>query len=104
MAQKNNIRSIRFTDELYELIDRQHGDTFTQKLENLVTKCVWELPAKEKDLANIQKRIVEEQQELKNILEKKYSLGGKIREMSYQLDKTTKTLERLNKELSKVHL
>ena len=25
MAGKNNIRSIRFTDELYELIDRQEG-------------------------------------------------------------------------------
>lgn len=39
MANKSNIRSIRFTDELYELIDRQAGDTFTQKLENLVTRC-----------------------------------------------------------------
>ena len=32
MATKNNIRSIRFSDELAELIDRQIGDTFTQKL------------------------------------------------------------------------
>ena len=38
MAQKNNIRSIRFTDELANLIDRQVGDTFTQKFENLVTR------------------------------------------------------------------
>ncbi len=28
MAQKNNIRSIRFSDELTELIDRQVGRTF----------------------------------------------------------------------------
>ena len=35
MAQKNNIRSIRFSDELAELIDRQAGDTFTQKFEGL---------------------------------------------------------------------
>lgn len=33
---KNNIRSIRFSDELAELIDRQIGDTFTEKFENLV--------------------------------------------------------------------
>ena len=44
MAQKNNIRSIRFSDELAELIDRQVGRTFTEKFENLVTRCVWELP------------------------------------------------------------
>ena len=47
MAQKNNIRSIRFSDELAELIDRQVGRTFTEKFENLVTRCVWELPGKE---------------------------------------------------------
>lgn len=45
MAQKNNIRSIRFSDELAELIDRQMGRTFTEKFENLVIRCVWGLPA-----------------------------------------------------------
>ena len=44
MAGKPNIRSIRFSDELAELIDRQIGNTFTEKFENLVTRCVWELP------------------------------------------------------------
>ena len=64
MAQKNNIRSIRFSDELAELIDRQVGDTFTQKFENLITRCVWELPQKEKQLADIQTRIDRERQRL----------------------------------------
>ena len=64
MAQKNNIRSIRFSDELADLIDRQIGDTFTQKFENLVTRCVWELPAKEKQLADIQAQISRERQRL----------------------------------------
>ncbi len=40
MGQKNNIRSIRFSDELAELIHRQVGHTFTEKFENLVTRCV----------------------------------------------------------------
>lgn len=60
MAQKNNIRSIRFSDEMAELIDRQIGDTFTQKFENLITRCVWELPQKEKQLAHIQAQIKKE--------------------------------------------
>ena len=64
MAQKNNIRSIRFSDELAELIDRQVGDTFTQRFENLVTRCVWELPAKEKQLAEIQTQIKAERDRL----------------------------------------
>ena len=37
---KNNIRSIRFSDKLAALIDQQVGDTFTQKFENLITRCV----------------------------------------------------------------
>ena len=64
MAQKNNIRSIRFSDELAELIDRQIGRTFTEKFENLVTRCVWELPQKEKQLEAIQARIQQEQKRL----------------------------------------
>ncbi len=64
MAQKNNIRSIRFSDDMAELIDQQIGDTFTQKFENLVTRCVWELPAAEKRLAAVQAQIKKEQQRL----------------------------------------
>lgn len=67
MAAKNNIRSIRFSDELAELIDRQVGDTFTQKFENLVTRCVWELPQKEKELARIQADIQRERERLYNL-------------------------------------
>lgn len=67
MAAKNNIRSIRFSDELAELIDRQVGDTFTQKFENLITRCVWELPQKEKELARIQADIQRERDRLYNL-------------------------------------
>ena len=54
MGKKNNIRSIRFSDELAELIERQQGDTFTQKFENLVTRCVWELPAKQRQVKQLE--------------------------------------------------
>lgn len=69
MANKSNIRSIRFSDEMAELIDRQIGDTFTQKFENLITRCVWELPAKEKELAEIQQRIESRRKELSRLQE-----------------------------------
>lgn len=61
---KNNIRSIRFSDELADLIDRQAGDTFTQKFENLVTRCVWEVPAAEKRLEQVREEIKRERQRL----------------------------------------
>ena len=64
MAGKSNIRSIRISDEMAELIDRQAGANFTEKWENLVTRCVWELPKQEERLKAIQERIKQEQQRL----------------------------------------
>lgn len=73
--RKNNIRSIRFTDELVELIDRQVGDTFTARLENLVTRCVWEQPERERQLAELDRQIAVKRKELMRLNEKAVTLG-----------------------------
>lgn len=78
MAQKNNIRSIRFSDEMAELIDQQVGDTFTQKFENLITKCVWELPMKEAALANLEEQIRQLESTINDLLPKIQSLKAGI--------------------------
>ena len=78
MAQKNNIRSIRFTDELAELIDRQVGRTFTEKFENLVTRCVWELPQKEAKLKRLDKEISRKRKQLQQMTVQATSLGETI--------------------------
>ena len=78
---KNNIRSIRFSDELAELIDRQTGDTFTQKFESLIYRAFWELPAKKKELEQINQRIEKQLQRLLEIqksTEKLYTLERDI--------------------------
>ena len=62
--KKNNIRSIRLSDEMAELIDRQVGNSFTEKFENLITRCVWELPAREKELQRINQEIRQRRQQL----------------------------------------
>ena len=64
MAQKNNIRSIRFSDKLEGLIDQQQGRSFTEKFENFITRCVWELPRKEEQLRQIQEQIRQEKERL----------------------------------------
>ena len=64
MAQKNNIRSIRFSDEFADLIERQNGNTFTEKLENLVTICNWELPEKERQIKELDEQIQQKKQQL----------------------------------------
>lgn len=64
---KNNIRSIRFSDELAQMIDLQPGRTFTEKFEALITKCCWELPGKEKELEEINRQITAKRQELQDL-------------------------------------
>lgn len=71
MAKKNNIRSIRFSDEMIEMIESQAGETFTAKFEALVTRCMWELPRKEQELKGIQERIDYERKNLKYIQDMK---------------------------------
>ena len=99
MATKNNIRSIRFSDELAELIDRQAGRTFTEKFENLVTRCVWELPQKEAELERIQAKITMEWQRLQ-VLEKKRTdlqrvMAGLDRALNQCLDSANETITKL---------
>ena len=87
---KNNIRSIRFTDELAKLIDRQVGNTFTEKFENLVTRCVWELPQKEKELEEIERGIKAKKQELAELSERSIKVLNTISKIElklYELDK-----------------
>ena len=81
MSSKTNIRSIRFTDELAELIDRQLGRNFTEKFENLVTRCVWELPAKERELEQLEERIQEKRTQLQEMSAQARELGATINEL-----------------------
>ena len=64
MGAKNNIRSMRFSDEIAELINRQPGENFTQKFENLITRCVWELPARTSELKQLEERIEQKRKQL----------------------------------------
>ena len=91
MAKKNNIRSIRFSDELAEMIDQQVGDTFTQKFENLITRCVWELPQKEEQIKKLDEEIKKKKEDLKILRDRCYQISNTIRKLSER----TKRLEEI---------
>lgn len=95
MAGKPNIRSIRFSDELAELIDRQVGSSFTAKFEALVTRCVWELPQKEAELKRVQERIQQERKRLAELQKRREKLDRVIKSIQQSLDYQLKELERL---------
>ena len=95
MAGKPNIRSIRFSDELAELIDRQVGNTFTEKFENLVTRCVWELPQKEAELKEVQKQVRQEEKRLADLRKRRTVLDQTIQSIQKRLDYHLRELEKL---------
>ena len=89
MAAKGNLKSIRISDDLIELIEQQVGDTFTSKLENLVTRCVWELPAREKELKQIEEQIKKKQQmmaEASSRYARMINQLGELEQKMYKLD------------------
>lgn len=94
MAAKNNIRSIRFSDELAELIDRQQGSSFTQKFENLITRCVWELPAKEQELEELERSIKEKRTQL-------WEMSAQARELNAAINDLFSKASALDNAISK---
>ena len=98
MAQKYNIRSIRFSDELAELIDRQVGESFTAKFENLVTRCVWELPQKEKELTQVEKQIKEKRAQLTKMSTQAGELGATLNELFPKVKALESAIDRASRQ------
>ena len=101
MAKKSNIRSMRFSDEMNEIIEAQAGETFTAKFEALVTRCMWELPAKEKELERIQEQIQKERQNLRYIQDTRRKLERNLQAMEYKSANYLRELSNAIKELEK---
>ena len=102
MAKKGNIRSMRFSDEILEIIESQPGETFTAKFEHLVTRCVMELPRKKKELQQVQDQIGQERRRLQNIRDQRTTIEQQFRCMKNymsnyinQMCRATENLENL---------
>lgn len=91
---KNNIRSIRFSDDLAELIDRQVGETFTQKFENLVTTCVYMLPHKEAEIKRLDSMIEKKRQELRDMQERCTQMSCSLNRIEPQIRSLEAAIQR----------
>ena len=93
--KKGNIRSIRFSDELIEIIDQQVGDNFTQKFERLVYNCYMLLPEKERQLDQLEDRIQRKRAELAE-LSQHYDVSARtLRSIENELFAIKRTLSQL---------
>lgn len=61
---KKNIRSVRFSDEMMELIESQVGSNFTQKFERLVYNAYMLSSEKEKEIQRLDGIIAERRKQL----------------------------------------
>lgn len=102
MAKKGNIRSMRFSDEILEMIESQAGDSFTAKFEALVTRCMWELPEKERQLAEIKERIEIEKQNLRYIRDRKQRMENHMRNLEYSAGNLKAQMDRIIKDMEKM--
>ena len=90
MAAKTNIRSIRLSDELMEVIEAQVGETFTEKYEGLIRRCIFEMPAKEKELEEQERKLREMEKTLEERRRQAAELQRAIQILTntkWQLDK-----------------
>ncbi len=90
MAAKTNIRSIRLSDELMEVIEAQVGETFTEKYEGLIRRCIFEMPAKEKELEELERKLREVEKTLEERRRQAAELQKAIQILTnskWQLDK-----------------
>ena len=93
MALKNNIRSIRFSDELMEIINQQIGDSFNARFERLVYNCYMLLPEKERQAERLDMLISDKQKALSKLQDRYYaatqfisSLEARLRDLNRLFD------------------
>ena len=90
---KNNIRSVRFSDEMMEIINQQIGDNFTQRFERMVYNCYMLLPEKERQSERLDTLIKEKREALDKLKDRYYEgvhflnvLEARLRDLNYLFD------------------
>ncbi len=90
---KNNIRSVRFSDEMIEIINQQIGDNFTQKFERMVYNCYMLLPEKQSQAEKLDALIKEKRDALNKLQDRYYTgvqflnaLDARLRDLSRLFD------------------
>ena len=90
---KNNIRSVRFSDEMIEIINQQVGDNFTQRFERMVYNCYMLLPEKQRQADRLDILIKEKRKALNNLQDRYYTgvqflnaLDARLRDLNRLFD------------------
>lgn len=64
MAKKNNLKSVRLSDQVMDYVINFEGDGFNQKFENLVLFCMEQGETKKQEIAFLDQQIVKQYKKL----------------------------------------
>lgn len=93
MGSKSCIKTIRFSDELLEIIEQQVGDNFTQKFERLVYNCYMLVAAKEKEIQRLDEMIQSRRDQLQRYQKDLRQLAPVVASIQRQLKAVDNYLE-----------
>lgn len=92
---KNNIRSIRFSDEMMEIINQQVGDNFNQKFERLVYNCYMVKDQRQKEIDQLDRELNIKRQQLKNTSARLAMLECLMRETAEEMKSVQNSVSRM---------
>ena len=98
MAKKNNLKSVRLSDQVMDYVINFEGDGFNQKFENLVLFCMEQEETRKQKIAFLDQQIVKQYKKL-DTLRQLTSEIGYVRRALTHLDWQANDLSELMDEL-----
>ena len=97
MAKKNNLKSVRLSDQVMDYVINFEGDGFNQKFENLVLFCMEQEETKKQKIAFLDQQIIKQYKKL-DALRQLTSEIGDVRRALTHLERQTNDLSDLTAE------
>lgn len=98
MAKKNNLKSVRLSDQVMDYVINFEGDGFNQKFENLVLFCMEQEETQKQKIAFLDQQIVKQYKKL-DALRQLTSEIGDVRRALTHLERQANDLSELMDEL-----
>ena len=85
MAKKNNLKSVRLSDQVMDYVINFEGDSFNQKFENLVLFCMEQEESKKQRITLLDQQIAKQYKKL-SVLQQISSEIGDVRKALINLE------------------
>ena len=98
MAKKNNLKSVRLSDQVVDYVINFEGDGFNQKFENLVLFCMEQEETRKQKISFLDQHIVKQYKKLDTLRQLTSEIGDVRRALTH-LERQANNLSELMNEL-----